>query len=104
MGIVHLSDDDVASLILFHFQDSDNGIIENDPVPSMISVFVTCPESNISFFEKAIMVCYSICCDYQKQQRVGDVQIDLPMEWDSQRAIAFATWATKLGILFILYH
>lgn len=70
----------------------------------MISVFVACPESNVTFFEKAIMVLFYICCDYQKQQRVGDIHIDLPADWDSQRAMAFASWATKLGILFIVFQ
>ena len=37
-------------------QDSDDGIIEEDPLPSMISAFVSCPEQDLDFLQKAILV------------------------------------------------
>lgn len=37
-------------------QDSDDGVIEEDPLPSMISAFVSCPEQDLDFLQKAILV------------------------------------------------
>lgn len=39
-----------------NFQDSDNGVIEEDPLPNMISAFLSCPEQDLEFLQKAILV------------------------------------------------
>ena len=80
-------------------QDSSDVNIEEDPIPNMISIYITCPETNIEFFETALLVYIFILVIYylQKTKRAGDIEIDLPLDWNSQRITSFVSWATKLG-------
>ena len=80
-------------------QDSSDINIEEDPIPNMISIYITCPETNIEFFETALLVCIFILVIYylQKTKRASDIEIDLPLDWNSQRITSFVSWATKLG-------
>ena len=77
-AIANLSEDD----------ESDDAVIEEDPVPGMISIFVSSSEEDRQVLQNAL----------SKNQRVGDIFLDLPKHWSSQHVSSFSTWAIKLGL------